>query len=149
MKKEMNLRAVCRQKGLKYLTIYQRIKTGWTIKDALSTPINSPKKYIVNGKEVEIKGYCDKHKLDFTAVRNRIYQSGMSFEDAIDFSKGTIRKKFKLKGREIILKHECSARGFSYSRIQRLINIKGMSVLKAFITEEQTLIKKSGSRTKR
>ena len=135
-KEKEGLAGECAKRGLNYSTVYQRLKTGWTMEEALATPINSHKKYSINGKEVKLKEYCLKNKLDYIAVRNRLHQSKMTFEDAIDMSKGTIRKKYTLNGKPISIREECHKRGLSYlmviARIRRGISVKDALSIKKY-----------------
>lgn len=94
----------CRKLGLNYSAVVMRIRSGWSREDALSKPINSQKKHKLNGNEVKIKKFCEEKGLDYIAVRNRIHQSGMKFEDAINFRKGHFNKRYELNGERVSIR---------------------------------------------
>lgn len=113
----------CRKLGLNYSAVVMRIHSGWSREDALSKPINTQKKHKLNGKEIKIKHYCEKNDLDYFTVKNRLHQSGMRLEDAINFKKGKFNKRYELNGERVSIREECKRRGLNYitvmGRLQR------------------------------
>lgn len=131
MKKgSISLKEMCEKKGLNYYAVYQRIQTGWTLKQALAKPINKQKPHKIHGKKISLKEYCKKNKINFSKASNRFYGQKMSLEDAVDFSKGRSRTRFKLNGKIISLKAEAQKRGLSPSAVYQRVR-RGCSIKKA------------------
>jgi len=145
-KEKQGLAGECAKRGLNYSTVYQRLKFGWSMEEALSTPINSPKDYEVGGEKVKLKDYCIKNKLDYITVRNRVHQSKMSFEDAIDMTKGKFHTRYKLNGKVVSIKEECNKRGLSYqsviSSLRRGKTVKEVLILDPLKKQERLELKK-------
>lgn len=140
-KKETNLKAICIKRGLSYHAVYQRIVSGWSVKDALETPINSHKKRIIDGKEVVLKDYCKKHKLDYKQVQNRLFQKKLPLEEALDLSQGKRPGKFKYKGKLVSLQKECLKQGRNYDRVRRFVGKDNMTLEEAF--DKDKLVQKA------
>ena len=106
------------------------------MEEALSLPFSSSKTYQHNGKKVSLKEFCDENGLDYITVRNRLKQSKMSFEDAIDMSKGKFHKRYELDGKIVNIKEECRQRGLSYHAVMVHLN-NGKSIREVLILDPQ------------
>ena len=73
---KMSLAEAAEKAGLPYKQVHFRIKKGWSVYDALHTPLQNQKS--------ELHKKCDKLGLNYHIVYNRIYVYGWSEEDAFN-----------------------------------------------------------------
>lgn len=75
--------------NISYDTMHQRLTTGWSIDDAVSTSISKHnnrkyKFYDYEGVRDTVLGHCIRHGKKYTRVAKRLSAYGYSFEDAME-----------------------------------------------------------------
>lgn len=76
------LKQYCREHALSYGAVLSRLQNGWTVKDAVTKPIQ-PR---AGGRMIagqNLAQYCRQHNLSYYAIHKRITKYGWSIEDAI------------------------------------------------------------------
>lgn len=126
---------VCKEKGIKYVTVCYRIHHGMTIEEAVETPLKSNAKYFYKGEN--LFSYCKKNKIDYSVVNYRV-RVGVDIETALITDKNikanTIlnkidgHNKYTYNGKS--LSTICKEKSIPYRTIQRRLQ-KGMSVEEA------------------
>lgn len=126
---------VCKEKGIKYVTVCYRIHHGMTIEEAVETPLKSNAKYFYKGEN--LFSYCKKNKIDYGVVNYRV-RVGVDIETAVitnkDIKANTIlnkvdgHNKYTYNGKS--LSTICKEKSIPYRTIQRRLQ-KGMSVEEA------------------
>lgn len=123
-----SLRGLCRELDLSYSLIESRIRSGWSLEDAVNKPKAISKSRKGNGKPFSYKGkeyrsissFCKENGLIYPTVKHRI-ESGWSFEDAISKPKikGNKNVRFKYNGKEYrSISSFCKEHDLSYSLVR-------------------------------
>lgn len=80
--KTQNLKAWCKELGLKYKAVHLRItRYGWDIEQALTTPMED--KYDFNGKSLTIKGWAGELNIGYDTLYRRIKTYKWPLEKAL------------------------------------------------------------------
>ena len=73
--KQMSLAEAAELAELPYKQVHFRIKKGWSVEAALSTPIR---------QFANLRAECEKRGLNYKTIANRVYNYGWSIEDALN-----------------------------------------------------------------
>lgn len=127
-KEYASVKDLCGALGVNYQTISSRLAKGWTIEQAVETPIKTPVKLtnlVVEGVEYDTKqDACDAYNIPLYVVDFRI-QSGMSLEDALlkPWVKWQRQSKYTYDSKQFSsLRSLCSYAGISLSTLYNYLD---------------------------
>lgn len=116
------LKEFVRQRNLNYVSVYSRLKMGWTIHDAIYKPIRK--------QTYNITLHAKKHNISYNSIKNKL-NKGMTIEQAIE---ATLKNKEKLKNTKTGLTKEMVLKsGLKEITIRKRLK-KGWSLDKALNT---------------
>ena len=98
-----NLRQIAKHFNINYITLRNRLKYGWSIEDAVNTPIKEQKEkeikiYTVNGFTGTLKEIAEHFDVNYGTLRDRINKQGMSIEKAVNISIRENEKIYTVNG---------------------------------------------------
>lgn len=78
--------------GISYNVLKRRRLRGWSIKDLLTKPVKSPKKYTYLNKTLTLHEWAEELKLEYTTLQSRLYR-GWAIERAFKSELEVVPKK--------------------------------------------------------
>ena len=137
----------CKEYGLSYNLVKNRLRSGWSLEDAISKPArmysNIAKGFSYNGKEYSsIFSFCKEHGLDYNLIKNRLMR-GWSLEDSISKSKENNGKKFIYNDKEYSsIRSFCKEHDLSYSIFYHGLG-RGYSIEECIVYQDIDIKKQS------
>jgi hypothetical protein len=122
--KEIILSSECKKRSLKYSLVYGRLKLGWTVERALSTPIRRRGRFYYRGKQRSLKELCQINNWDYQFIANQVYGRKLALKKAI---KNLSQRKNSINRKTKILLHKTVSKDFSVETIDHLrVSLKNL-----------------------
>ncbi len=116
--KTMSIRAWCREFGISHSTIYERLKAGMTIEEALTEkkkPLGRKEAFVeLDGKRMPLKECLKTHNI---SLHTYYYRRRKGMSDSEIFNTGETVRKCSALGIELPITKWCELTGFPYYRI--------------------------------
>lgn len=123
---------LCKEYGVQYTTVKNRLKRGMSVKEAFAVPNKEKIEYTYKGKTGTISYLCKNFGFSVTTIKNRLAK-GMTIEEAFEtpiqnYSKGPFKYKGVVKGNLVDL---CDYFNVPIDSVRNRV-YRGMSLEEAF-----------------